>query len=142
VLGNLSSATGDWIAWEPIGPEGEPVSGFARCTAAGGGLGFNDCGPCLTHGITPLTSTKQDVVDAIDDLQSPDGQTNIPQGLGWGWRVLMPGEPFDEADPNPPGNRQQAIVLLSDGENVGGYGDGYQAEFGLNAAASNPSSCW
>jgi Mg-chelatase subunit ChlD len=137
-LYDVSSAAGDWVAWEPIKTaEGEPTSSFwTTCTAAGGGWG-TDCGPCLSHGITPMNSTKQTVLDAIGALQSPAGQTNIPQGLGWGWRVLMPGEPFSQADPNPPGYRQQAIVLLTDGQNVGGYGDGYKAVFGLNSAAQD-----
>ena len=130
-LGSHSSPIGDWTAWEPIGPEGEPVSG-GTCSSAVGG---QECRPCLDHGITALRSTKQEVLDAVNELLSPTGTTNIPQGLGWAWRVLMPGAPFDEADPNPPGNRQQAIVLLTDGENFGGSGDGYKGIWGNGSSA-------
>jgi len=130
--GPLSTSGADWPAWEPIGPEGEPVPGPARCTLA---IGFNECGACLEYGITPLQNAKQPILDAIANLTAPQGNTNIPQGLGWAWRVLTPPDPFAEADPNPPFRRQQAIVLLTDGENYGGSGDGYKGVFGVGTTA-------
>ncbi|MGZ0217364.1 MAG: VWA domain-containing protein [Acidimicrobiales bacterium] len=80
--------------------------------------------------MTALINQKQPILDAISDLTSPTGTTNIPQGLGWAWRVLKPGAPFTEALLNPTFERKQAIVLLSDGENVAGSGDGYKTTFG------------
>lgn len=127
----LSTASTDWPAWQPIGPEGEPVSG-GTCSSAVSG---SECRRCLSHGITPLQSTKAAIQSAINDLQNPTSTTNIPQGIGWAWRVLKPEAPFTEADPNPPMNRQQAIVLLTDGENYGGSGDGYKGTFGLGSTA-------
>lgn len=132
LFGDLSGPSGDWVAWQPIGPEGEPVPGSAICTSAVGG---SECRECLSHGITPLQNTKAAIQAAIDELISPTGTTNITQGLGWAWRVLMPEAPFTEAEANPEGDRQQAIVLLTDGENYGGSGDGYKATFGLGGAA-------
>ena len=94
----------------------------------------SDCTPCPQSGITPLTSTKSDVVDAINALSIPstasdtDYYTNIPQGMAWAWEVLMPTAPFTEgalADPSeqaPP----RAIVLLTDGFNTCRQGDAYQ----------------
>jgi len=127
VEGVLTSTEGDWVAWEPIGPEGEPVSGSADCSMVpspdpGGG----DCRPCSTSGITRLNQSKTTITNAINTLV-PDGQTNIPQGLAWAWRVLTPGPPYQEAEAAPDGPRVQAIVLLTDGQNWGGYGDAYQA---------------
>lgn len=126
--------SGDWVAWEPVGPEGEPVSG-GTCSLAVWGT---ECTPCLNRGITPLTKTKQVVLDAVNQLTSPNGNTNIPQGLGWAWRVLMPQPPFTEAELDPEGERQQAIVLLTDGENYGGSGDGYKGVWGIGSAARDP----
>ena len=134
LFGAALLAGADWPAWQPIGPEGEPVPGWGQCTLAVGG---SECRDCLDHGITPLQNTKQTIVDAIDDLQYPTGTTNIPQGLGWAWRALMPDEPFTEADPAPEIPRQQAIVLLTDGENYGGSGDGYKTTFGLGSSAQS-----
>ncbi|MBC8268517.1 MAG: VWA domain-containing protein [Rhodospirillaceae bacterium] len=127
----VSTAISDWPAWQPIGPEGEPVSG-GTCTSAVGG---SECRQCLSHGITPQQNSKAIIQGAINDLQNPTSTTNIPQGLGWAWRVLKPQSPFTEADANPPMNRQQAIVLLTDGENYGGSGDGYKGTFGLGGTA-------
>ncbi|MAN79195.1 MAG: hypothetical protein CMM77_06650 [Rhodospirillaceae bacterium] len=124
--------TKDWVAWEPIGPDGDPLPGWNECAMSVGG---NECGPCLTHGITPLQHSKAVIKGKIDDLTSPQGQTNIPQGLGWAWRVLKPSAPFTEAIPDPPYRRQQAILLLTDGENVGGSGDGYKGVWGTGGTA-------
>ncbi|MBT4934206.1 MAG: VWA domain-containing protein [Rhodospirillaceae bacterium] len=127
----VSTIITDWPAWQPIGVEGEPVSG-GTCTSAVGG---SECRRCLSHGITPLQSSKASIESAISDLQNPTSTTNIPQGMGWAWRVLKPDSPFTEAEANPPMNRQQAIVLLTDGENYGGSGDGYKGTFGLGGTA-------
>lgn len=130
VFGGLSSATGDWNAWEWVGADAEPVSPGV-CTMSTNG---SECTPCLSHGITALQSTKSGTIAAIDELTSPTGTTNITQGLGWAWRVVKPEAPYTEADPNPDGPRQQAIVLLTDGENFGGNGDGYKTVFGYGSS--------
>lgn len=132
LYGPVSTVTTDWPAWQPIGPEGEPVDGWNKCSSAVWG---SECQPCLDHGITPLQNAKQPMLDAIEALQVPEGTTNIPQGLGWAWRVLLPPAPFTEAVPDPEYRRQQAIVLLTDGENYGGSGDGYKGTFGTGNAA-------
>jgi Mg-chelatase subunit ChlD len=124
--------TADWVAWEPIGPDGDPVSGSDDCAMSVGG---QECGPCLSHGITPLQHSKSVIKGKIDALTSPQGQTNIPQGLGWAWRVLLPPAPFTEAIVDPPYRRQQAVVLLTDGQNVGGSGDGYKTVWGTGGTA-------
>ncbi len=131
LLGPQELVGADWPAWEPVGTEGEPVSGGTCSISVNGG----ECTRCLSHGITPLQSQKQTIVDAIDDLQYPDGNTNIPEGLGWAWRVLMPAAPFTEAVADPDYDLQRAIVLLTDGENYGGNGDGYKSVFGLGSGA-------
>jgi Mg-chelatase subunit ChlD len=126
---DLSSGTGDWTAWEPVGADAEPVSGGVCAMSANGA----ECTPCLSHGITPLQNTKSAALAAIAELTSPTGTTNITQGLGWAWRVVKPEAPFTEADPDPDGPRQQAIVLLTDGENFAGNGDGYKTVFGYGS---------
>lgn len=129
----LSSATGDWNAWEPVSADGEPISSGVCVMSTNG----SECTPCLSHGITALQSTKSGTIAAINELTSPTGTTNITQGLGWAWRVVKPEAPYTEANPNPDGPRQQAIVLLTDGENFGGNGDGYKTVFGYGSAGRN-----
>jgi hypothetical protein len=70
----------------------------------------------------------------IDSLTA-DGSTDTVQGLFWAWEVLMPGEPFSEAELSPPFPRAQAIVLMTDGLIEGSNGDAYRGAFGGGAAA-------
>lgn len=129
VEGVLTSTEGDWVAWEPLEAEGEPVSGSAKCSMIPSPDPHSepgDCRPCSVSGITRLNQSKTTITNAINTLV-PNGQTNIPQGLAWAWRVLTPGPPYEEAEAAPDGPRVQAIVLLTDGQNWGGYGDAYKA---------------
>ncbi len=141
-----SSPRKDWMGWEPVkSAEGEPVSGrtwvpgsgwyYHRCSMAPT-WGNNECTPCLSHGITPLQSTKTDILDAINELTSPTGYTNIPAGLNWAWHVLMPEAPFTEADAATSATRRmRAIVLLTDGANTGMWGDSYKQVFGTGTGS-------
>ncbi len=122
----------DWPAWEVIDWQGEPVSGFAKCPLAVSGY---ECTSCLSHGITPLQTTKAAITAAIADLTLPGGSTEMLGGLAWAWRTLVPAAPFTEADPDPDGQRTQAIILLTDGEYTGWSGDGYKTQLGFNTGA-------
>lgn len=132
VEGSMNTPQGDWIAWQPVGVEGEPVSG-GTCTSAGGG---SECTPCPNRGITPLQASKTTILNAVNGLTA-GGTTDIPQGLAWAWRVLTPDTPYTEADPDPDGERIQAIILLTDGENYGGNGDGYKGIWGVGTPQPN-----
>ena len=48
--------------------------------------------------------------------------------------MLKPDAPFTEALADPDYERQQGIVLLTDGENFAGSGDGYRTVFGYGNA--------
>ena len=99
--------------------------------------GSTDCTNCLTKGIIPLTPVKATIRDPISAIiaTDPDGNTNIEQGLYWGWEVLMPGVPFNQAVVTTPFPRIQAIILMTDGEQVGGAGDAYKGRFGFQEGA-------
>lgn len=125
LAGPVTVGTTDWLAWEHVGDEGEPAPD-GTC---------DDCRACLPHGITALTNVKTPLLNAIGDLTSPHGTTNIAQGLAWAWRVLSPGDPFDDADPTPEGQHERIIVLLTDGQHWGSEGDGYKAAFGTGTDA-------
>lgn len=132
LLGPAEVADADWPAWQPIGFAGDPFPGSGRCAMS---IGYSECTPCPHHGISALDNVKQNILDAVAALQNPTGTTNIPAGLGWAWRVLKPEAPFTEAVADPDYQLQRAIVLLTDGENTGGIGDGYKTVFGLDTAA-------
>ena len=95
-----------------------------------------DCSSCPSVGILPLTSNTTDVKNMINTLTA-GGNTNAAQGLFWAWEVLMPGDPFNEAVVNPPFERAQAIVLMTDGQSHGGNGDAYHGWFGAGDQSSS-----
>ena len=73
-----------------------------------------------------MTSTKSTVDTAIDALVAK-GNTVIPAGLLWGWRVLSSTEPFTEGAAYSDEKWVKAIVLLTDGENdVSQASNGYR----------------
>jgi Flp pilus assembly protein TadG len=93
-----------------------------------------DCTQCPKIGILRLQPDGDLVKTMIGDLVA-GGNTDAPQGLFWAWEVLMPGLPFDEAVVDPPFQRAQAIVFMTDGQNVGGNGDAYHGWFGSGPGA-------
>ena len=72
---------------------------------------------CTTTPVTPLTSSQRTIERAIDDMDA-NGNTNIPNGIGWGVRVISPGEPFTEGTGYDDDEVIKAMVILTDGDNV------------------------
>jgi Flp pilus assembly protein TadG len=77
---------------------------------------------CTTSPITPLkdvsvTAEKQELDDAIDDM-APTGNTNVPEGLAWGWRTVSSNEPFTEGRPNSEKGNDKVVIVLTDGANT------------------------
>jgi Flp pilus assembly protein TadG len=99
----------------------------------------DDCADCPSIGILPLQTNAQTVKDMINAL-SPGGSTDAPAGLAWAWEVLMPGDPFNQAKVNPPFSRAQAIVFMTDGQNVGQNGDAYHGWFGEDEPAGTTTA--
>ncbi len=79
---------------------------------------------CTTAPITPLTDVtiaagKKTITDAIDAMQ-PTGNTNVPEGTAWGWRVVSSNEPFTEGRDNNEKGNDKVVIVLTDGANVYG----------------------
>ncbi|AZO08501.1 MULTISPECIES: pilus assembly protein TadG-related protein [unclassified Mesorhizobium] len=77
---------------------------------------------CTTNPITPLkdvtvTAQKQQLDDAIDAM-APTGNTNVPEGLAWGWRTVSSNEPFTEGRPNSEKGNDKVVIVLTDGANT------------------------
>jgi len=164
-LGSVTAGGKTWPAWEPIPrDEGEPVSARGQsCDTAYWNAGLaqsadgtnrpagwpappspihssnEECTACPSIGILPLQSSQTAVTNMIDAL-TPGGATIAPQGLFWAWEVLMPGEPFNEAKVNPPFQRAQAIVYMTDGYIEGQDGDAYHGWFDSGGAAGKITS--
>ncbi|MEE4237255.1 MAG: TadE/TadG family type IV pilus assembly protein [Anderseniella sp.] len=71
---------------------------------------------CNIQPIRALTNEKAPVLATIKGMKA-DGYTHVAEGVGWGLRVLSPGEPFTEGRPYS-SETTKAMVLLTDGENT------------------------
>ena len=97
--------------FEPA-PQGTGVAGWGQ-------------GPnlsCTTTPITPLTDVttpegKARIKDAIDAM-GPNGGTNVPEGIAWGWRSVSGGAPFSEGRPDSEKGNDKVVIVLTDGENT------------------------
>lgn len=79
----------------------------------------NSSGPyfnCTSQPLTPLTNLKSTIQAAINAMNA-SGSTVIPIGLGWGWRVISPTEPFTEGKSYDDDEVNKVIILLTDGRN-------------------------
>lgn len=85
----------------------------------------SDAGPneaCTTSPITPLTDVSstggQDTIKASIDAMAPTNNTNVPEGMAWGWRVLSHGAPFTEGRPESEKGNDKVVIVLTDGANT------------------------
>jgi hypothetical protein len=86
-----------------------PAEQYSYCTLAMTGLSYNWSG----------------MTDLVNQM-TPNGSTNQPIGLVWGWQTLAGGGPFTVPAEDPNYTYQYAIILLSDGLNTQDrwYGNG------------------
>lgn len=72
---------------------------------------------CAMQPLLPLTGQKS-LIEAKIDALNPSGHTHIPLGLGWGWRILSPGEPYTEGLSYDDEQSSKALILMTDGVNT------------------------
>lgn len=89
----------------------------APVLATGAGPNYS----CSTP-VTPLTDvTTADGLAAIKaavDLMQPNGNTNVPEGMAWGWRTVSSTAPFTEGRPETERGNDKVVIVLTDGENT------------------------
>lgn len=111
------SRRGNCTNWKTITlPKSEAQ---ARTCKYFGGQSSGAVGPnamCTTRALLPLNSTKADVQTAISNMRA-SGNTNIKEGVAWGWRVLSPGQPFAEGQDYGGGENRKIMILMTDGQN-------------------------
>ncbi|MER9007148.1 MULTISPECIES: pilus assembly protein [unclassified Mesorhizobium] len=77
---------------------------------------------CTTTPITPLTDVANAAgltkIKAAIDLMAPNGNTNVPEGMAWGWRTVSSTEPFTEGRPETERGNDKVVIVLTDGENT------------------------
>jgi Flp pilus assembly protein TadG len=97
---------------------------YFRVKPYGSGSSTGPNSSCTTSPITPLTDVtvatgKQTITDAIDAMK-PTGNTNVPEGTAWGWRVLSSTEPFTDGRPETEKGNDKVVIVLTDGANTYG----------------------
>lgn len=65
----------------------------------------------------PLSSVQQDLLDNIDTMQA-SGHTLGNYGMTWGYRVVSPEYPFEEAADWDNDIWQKAVIMMTDGVNT------------------------
>jgi Flp pilus assembly protein TadG len=88
-------------------------------TAAASPGASNVRGPnfgCPERAVQDLTNVKSTITSALSAMQ-PLGNTVIPEGIAWGWRVISPGAPFTSGAPYTDQDTVKAVILLTDGDN-------------------------
>ncbi|WP_306120853.1 MULTISPECIES: hypothetical protein [unclassified Roseitalea] len=71
-------------------------------------------GKCNTSPLIPLTDDRDDILDAIDDMQA-NGNTDLTIGLEWAMHTLTPWEPL--AQGGDFAETQKILVFMTDGDN-------------------------
>jgi len=87
-----------------------------------------------------LTADWTSLNSLVDQMQ-PNGTTNQPIGLVWGWQSLVGGGPFTAPALDPAYQYTQVVVLLSDGLNTQDrwYGNGSSTSTQVDARMYNGS---
>lgn len=115
------SRRGNCTRWSTVTlPESEAQ---ARTCKYSGATPQGASGPnymCTTQAVLPLNSTKSSVVNAINAMQA-SGNTNIKEGVAWGWRVLSPSAPYTEGRDYATGDNRKIMIVMTDGENYYNY---------------------
>jgi len=126
----LNRSTANICKYNLVGTSGG-ASGRKSIASTGGTTNGAARGPnyaCNARPLQRLTATKSNVINNINAMAA-DGNTNILEGLMWGWRTISPNAPFgdgraynwDSATAVGPGSQiinRKFIVLMTDGDNV------------------------
>ncbi|QDY99449.1 hypothetical protein FQ775_03140 [Nitratireductor mangrovi] len=77
---------------------------------------------CTTKPITPLTDVTTEAgiatIKGAIDAMSPNGATNVPEGLAWGWRTVSGGAPYTEGRGDGEKGNDKVVIVLTDGANT------------------------
>jgi hypothetical protein len=100
---------------------------------------------CRSRPLTRLTDDRAKLKTEIGLLQA-DGNTNIHEGVLWGWRTLSPASVFADGVPYSQQNTTKVLVLMTDGMNTWGDANNtvlksYYSAYGYwtNADGSKPN---
>lgn len=121
-----------------VGSRNEPLNEQASYSGKKiPGLMGNICGT----EIRPLTTKLKQAKKTINALEAK-GNTYMPSGLVWGWRVLNEDAPLTEAAKGKKKNTDKVMILMTDGENTRSKGgDWHEIKDGTQADAATARLC-
>lgn len=98
---------------------------------------YSRCAPKMT-GLSYNWTAMSTLVDGL----TPNGSTNQPIGLVWGWQSLVGGGPFTAPGQSSGYTNKQTIILLSDGLNTQDrwYGNGTTTNTSVDGRMYNSAS--
>jgi Flp pilus assembly protein TadG len=118
----LNRSTANICRYNLAGTTGGATSSRKSIASSSGTNGASR-GPnfgCNARPLNRLTTDKTSILNAINQMAA-DGNTNILEGLMWGWRTISPNAPFaDGRAYNWNGGlirNRKYIVLMTDGDN-------------------------
>lgn len=71
---------------------------------------------CAASTIVPLTTDRAAIEAGIDAMVAR-GNTVLPEGMAWGWRVLSPEMPYPEGASYTDKKWRKVVVFMTDGDN-------------------------
>ncbi len=89
------------------------VSLSSQYTGAGAGPNLS----CTSNALTPLTASSGTLVSAVNSMAA-NGNTNIEEGVMWGWRLLSPTLPFDQGRAYDEAGNHKVMIVMTDGANT------------------------
>lgn len=94
------------------------VRPYGVSSAQGSGPNYS----CTTNPVTPLTDVTTEeglagIKGAIDAMQA-SGNTNVPEGIAWGWRLVSSRAPFTEGRDESEKGNDKVVIVLTDGANT------------------------
>ena len=81
------------------------------------GSSFGPNYSCTTNALTPLTTSQSTIETAVNSMIA-NGNTNIQEGVAWGWRTLSPQEPFTGGRDYDDEENRKYMIVLTDGNNT------------------------
>ncbi|WP_274629991.1 pilus assembly protein TadG-related protein [Arvimicrobium flavum] len=82
---------------------------------------------CTTTAITPLTditkTTGLNAIKAAINGMAAGGNTNVPEGMAWGWRTLSSQAPFTGGRSETERGNDKVVIVLTDGANTYSFND-------------------
>lgn len=128
-LNNASFGYGNnwWADWDNSGASArqKDMRKYFRIKPYGSTSPDSGDGPnasCSTTPITPLVDVSKDegkkIIEKAIDAMQPAGNTNVPEGTAWGWRVVSSGAPFTEGRADGEKGNDKVIIVLTDGANT------------------------